>query len=172
MLTFTVLLCCLLIAWFDKTACAIMYCCYEKLNFLSYTPTHCSPFFSLEFVKMFAIGFIIQNKKPLFVLSHALEGAEIANRGVNPVAHSSICLMTRSMRVCGFLISCLWPITPFLRTSSVSPILNRPFATNDNMVQIPPCWRASSLLGSLRFDDGNINDNATNQWFDWLNEEK
>ena len=25
---------------------------------------------------------------------------------------------------------------------------------------------------SLRFDDGNVNDNATNQWFDWLNEEK
>ena len=28
-----------------------------------------------------------------------------------------------------------------------------------------------TLLGSLRFDDGNVNDNATNQWFDWLNEE-
>ena len=28
------------------------------------------------------------------------------------------------------------------------------------------------LLGSLRSDDGNVNDNATNQWFDWLNEEK
>ena len=28
------------------------------------------------------------------------------------------------------------------------------------------------LVGSLRFDDGNVNDNATNQWFDWLNEEK
>ena len=27
-------------------------------------------------------------------------------------------------------------------------------------------------LGNLSFDDGNINDNATNQWFDWLNEEK
>ena len=27
---------------------------------------------------------------------------------------------------------------------------------------------------NLRFDDGNVNvnDNATNQWFDWLNEEK
>ena len=23
---------------------------------------------------------------------------------------------------------------------------NRPFATNDHMVQNPPCWRASSLL--------------------------
>ena len=23
----------------------------------------------------------------------------------------------------------------------------------------------------LRFDDGNVNDNATNQWFNWLNEE-
>ena len=29
-----------------------------------------------------------------------------------------------------------------------------------------------SSLGSLRFDDGNVNDNATNQWFHWLNEEK
>ena len=29
-----------------------------------------------------------------------------------------------------------------------------------------------SSLGSLRSDDGNVNDNATNQWFDWLNEEK
>ena len=27
-------------------------------------------------------------------------------------------------------------------------------------------------LGSLRFDDGKVNNNATNQWFDWLNEEK
>ena len=27
-------------------------------------------------------------------------------------------------------------------------------------------------IGNLRFDDGNVNDNATNQWFDWLNEEK
>ena len=25
---------------------------------------------------------------------------------------------------------------------------------------------------SNRFDDGNVNDNATNQLFDWLNEEK
>ena len=24
--------------------------------------------------------------------------------------------------------------------------VNRPFATNDHMVQNPPCWRASSLL--------------------------
>ena len=22
------------------------------------------------------------------------------------------------------------------------------------------------ILGGLRFDDGNVNDNATNQWFD------
>ena len=28
------------------------------------------------------------------------------------------------------------------------------------------------ILLSLRFDDGNVNDNATNQWFDWLNQEK
>ena len=28
------------------------------------------------------------------------------------------------------------------------------------------------ILASLRFDDGSINDNATNQLFDWLNEEK
>ena len=27
-------------------------------------------------------------------------------------------------------------------------------------------------LGSLRSDDGNVNGNATNQLFDWLNEEK
>ena len=27
-------------------------------------------------------------------------------------------------------------------------------------------------IGSLRFDEGNVNDNTTNQWFDWLNEEK
>ena len=27
-------------------------------------------------------------------------------------------------------------------------------------------------LESLRFDGGNRNDNVTNQWFDWLNEEK
>ena len=30
---------------------------------------------------------------------------------------------------------------PFLGAPS-----NRPFATNDHMVQNPPCWRASSLL--------------------------
>ena len=28
------------------------------------------------------------------------------------------------------------------------------------------------LIGNLRFDDDNVNDNATNQWFDWLNEER
>ena len=27
-------------------------------------------------------------------------------------------------------------------------------------------------INNLRFDDGNVNDNATNQWFDWSNEEK
>ena len=27
-------------------------------------------------------------------------------------------------------------------------------------------------LGNLRFHDGNVNDNPTNQRFDWLNEEK
>ena len=27
-------------------------------------------------------------------------------------------------------------------------------------------------LGSLRFDDGKVNDNAKNQFFLWLNEEK
>ena len=27
-------------------------------------------------------------------------------------------------------------------------------------------------IGSLRFHDGNVNENATNQWFDWLNAEK
>ena len=37
-----------------------------------------------------------------------------------------------------------------------------------NSVVFPP----DHLLGSLRFDDGNVNDNATNQWFHWLNEEK
>ena len=28
----------------------------------------------------------------------------------------------------------------------------------------------NQTLGSLRFDDGNVNINATNQWFDWLND--
>ena len=28
------------------------------------------------------------------------------------------------------------------------------------------------LIGCLRFDDCNANNNSTNQWFDWLNEEK
>ena len=28
------------------------------------------------------------------------------------------------------------------------------------------------LIKNLRFDDDNVNDNATNQWFDWLNEER
>ena len=28
------------------------------------------------------------------------------------------------------------------------------------------------VVGSLRFDDGNVNDNAKNQSFHWLNEEK
>ena len=36
------------------------------------------------------------------------------------------------------------------------------------------CWHPpiTRIIGSLRSDDGNVNDNATNQWFDWLNEEK
>ena len=29
-----------------------------------------------------------------------------------------------------------------------------------------------ATLGILRFDDGNVNDNATNQSFHWLNEVK
>ena len=34
-------------------------------------------------------------------------------------------------------------------------------------------WQRHKLrTGSLRNDDGNSNVNATNQWFDWLNEEK
>ena len=40
--------------------------------------------------------------------------------------------------------------------------------TSHSQMQLP----AKSSLGSLRFDDGNVNDNATNQWFDWLNEEE
>ena len=28
------------------------------------------------------------------------------------------------------------------------------------------------MIASLRSDYGNVNDNATNQWSDWLNEEK
>ena len=41
------------------------------------------------------------------------------------------------------------------------------------MLHLPAIWAALRwLLGSLRFDDGNVNDNATNQWFDWLNKEK
>ena len=34
------------------------------------------------------------------------------------------------------------------------------------------CNAKEAQIGNLRFDDGNVNDNATNQWFDWLNEEK
>ena len=34
-----------------------------------------------------------------------------------------------------------------LKTSCVEKNnINRPFATNDHMVQNPPCWRASSFL--------------------------
>ena len=36
---------------------------------------------------------------------------------------------------------------------------------------IHPTWRLR-ILKNLRFDDGNVNANATNQRFDWLNEEK
>ena len=35
---------------------------------------------------------------------------------------------------------------PLLSSKSGSATGNRPFATNDHMVQNPPCWRASSLL--------------------------
>ena len=28
-----------------------------------------------------------------------------------------------------------------------------------------------AMIRELRFDDGNVNDNATNKWFDWLNKE-
>ena len=31
--------------------------------------------------------------------------------------------------------------------------------------------RSVEPIGNLRFDDGNVNDNATNQLFDWLNED-
>ena len=34
----------------------------------------------------------------------------------------------------------------FVDFISVCSVPNRPFATNDHMVQNPPCWRASSLL--------------------------
>ena len=37
----------------------------------------------------------------------------------------------------------------------------------------PRCYRRRhGVIRELRFDDGNVNDNATNQWFHWLNEEK
>jgi len=32
------------------------------------------------------------------------------------------------------------------RTDALKADINRPFATNDHMVQNPPYWRASSLL--------------------------
>ena len=34
------------------------------------------------------------------------------------------------------------------------------------------CLCGVSGIASLRFDGSNVNGNATNQWFDWLNEEK
>ena len=37
---------------------------------------------------------------------------------------------------------------------------NRPFATNDHMVQSPPCWRASSLL----FPHWDIKKRASHAW--------
>ena len=39
--------------------------------------------------------------------------------------------------------------------------LNRPFATNDHMVQNPPCWRASSLL----FPYWGIKTKASQAWW-------
>ena len=36
----------------------------------------------------------------------------------------------------------------------------------------PFCFAWSAAIRNLRNDDGNDHDNAANQWFDWLNEEK
>ena len=43
----------------------------------------------------------------------------------------------------GFVITS--DVSPFLSWFSLHTI-NGPFATNDHMVQNPPCWRASSLI--------------------------
>ena len=51
----------------------------------------------------------------------------------------------------------LWLRTPKIKTDLVLPFTGVGSAPS---------------LGSLRSNDGNVNDNATNQWFDWLNEEK
>ena len=37
---------------------------------------------------------------------------------------------------------------------------------------IRDCEVEGVIIGSLRFDGSNVNANATNQWFDWLDEEK
>ena len=42
----------------------------------------------------------------------------------------------------------------------------------DNFHAASQIQTTKEALGSLRSDDGNVNDNATNQWFDCLNEEK
>ena len=50
-----------------------------------------------------------------------------------------------------------------------SKFSNRPFTANDHVVQIRHAegqahyYSCTATLGSLRFDDGNVNDKATNQ---------
>ena len=40
------------------------------------------------------------------------------------------------------------------------------------MAVVLKCSLLMYILGGLRNDHGDGNDNATNQWFDWSNEEK
>ena len=61
----------------------------------------------------------------------------------------------------------------FLLIISLSPRFTGQFSCNKHGILGHP---SQLTVGSLRFDDGNVNDNvndnATNQWFHWLNEEK
>ena len=61
-----------------------------------------------------------------------------------------------------------------MATKSVPHVLHDYFSSfnQSNHSFVTSSLLLLSSLGSLRFDDGNVNDNATSQWFDWLNEEK
>ena len=56
-----------------------------------------------------------------------------------------------------------------LRNVNHYPLSDPLFAVNEyaNL-----CRRNNPIFGSLRNDDGNGNPSDTNQWFDWLKEEK
>ena len=76
----------------------------------------------------------------VLALSHG--GIPLQNGKVEPIIRTLISLVILKSSMLSVASHSGFKI----KVSNSFESLNRPFATNDHMVQNPPCWRASSLL--------------------------